>query len=102
DPTAREHDAERQSLARAAGQVVRVVAGELLELELPQRGAGKAGGKLVGDALVNEVVGRRLEQERDVSAGSHRPAVGPQDSRGGTQQGRLPRPVLTKQRDRLA
>ena len=60
---AREHDLERQALALTSRQVARVRV-----RALAQAGRGHSvGADLAGDVLVHEIVGRVLQEQRDVT-----------------------------------
>ena len=93
-----EHDREREPLALAAGEVARVAVGERAE---PGRGE-RLRRQLVADALVQRVVARVLEQQRDAARALHLPARGRRAARRRAQQRRLPRAVAAHQRDALA
>ena len=53
------------------GQVARVALHGVLETQLAQRRRGRGRGQLVADALVQEVVGRSLQQQRDLPGRAH-------------------------------
>ena len=93
-----EHDREREALALAAGEVARVAV--LGDVEAG--GRARVGGRLVADALVQQVVAGVLEQQRDAPVGADLAARRLEQPGGVAQQRRLARAVAAHQRDPLA
>ncbi len=64
---AAEHDREREALALSAGEVARMARGEIRQPDKRERRRGRLG----VDALVQEVIARVLQQQRDAARAAH-------------------------------
>ncbi len=91
-------DREREALALAAGEVLRVALGHRRQPD----GRERRGGRLFGDALVDQVVAGVLQQQRDASGALDAAARRLHQPGGVAQERRLAGAVAAHQRDALA
>ncbi len=95
-----EHDREREPLLLAAGEVARMAERQRLRIEAD---AGEGLRRcLLGDRLVDQIVGRVLKQQRDPAGRVHTAAGRAHQTRGVSQQRRLAGAVSTHQRHPFA